>query len=260
MEKKKSCQWLKWLVAIVLVCATAGTYVYIHHLEAVKSVKLAKQKKYDEKAEKVNRKLLKEQKEHMTKPIAWDKPSETLPYPDISKYKHYKTYHRVWLSVNLKKQRLYVHQGPYTLYTMYAYGNRTYEKMQAGQRTPLGLYKIHKNRGTDYYDAPMAYYYHAWLSYGPKGHLMIQAIPTTQDGEKIKKVTNVLGKRYEKKHVARTNGAIWVSAPDAKWLEENIPAKTLILVQDQKDKNDSYQVIKKYYKQKEIQEKFGKGE
>lgn len=259
MKKKRNKMWLQWLVALILVGGTVSTYFYIHHLEAVKSVKLAKQKKIDEKAAKVNRKMMKKQAQHMERP-AWNKPSETLPYPNISKYKNKKTYNKVWIYVNLKTQRLYVNQGPYTLYTMYIYANKNYEQMAGDQRTPLGLFKIHKKRGSDFYDAPKSYYYHSWLSYGPKGNFMIQSVPTTQDGKAIKKVTNTLGKKYKHKHVAKTYGAIWVSAPDAKWLAENLPAKTMILIQDQKDTNDPYQVLKKYYQNKKIEKQFGTGE
>ncbi|WP_290033125.1 L,D-transpeptidase [Ligilactobacillus cholophilus] len=250
MEKKKRHLWLSWLVAILLVGATVGTYVYVHHLESIKEVKITKQKKIDEKNEKINKKLIKKQKKNMTKPISWDQPSETLPYPDIKKYKNYKTYNRVWLSVDLKAERLYVHQGPYTIYTMYAYANRDYDEMSDNQRTPTGIFKIHKNRGTDYYDAPKGYFYHAWLSFGKHGNSMIQSVPTTENGGKIKKITDVLGKRYKHKHVVKTNGAIWLSAPDAKWLVENIPAKTIIIIQSQKEKTDPYQTLKKYYEQK----------
>lgn len=258
MKNKKKNHYLAWLVAILLVGATVGTYVYVHHLQDIKAVKLAKQKKIDEKNQKTNRKMLKQQAEHLTKPMSWDKPSETLPYPDIKKYKDYKPSDRVWLSVSLKKQRLYVHQGPFTLYTMYAYANPNYENMNDNQRTPLGVYKIYKNRGTSYYDAPSGYYYHAWLSYGNKGKNMIQSVPTTPDGKELK-VTKVLGKKYKKKHVINTNGAIWVSAPDAKWLSENIPAKTVIVIQDQKDNKDPYRAMKDYLYQMQKEKKAKKG-
>ena len=46
MEKKKSC-WLAWLVAIVLVAGTVGSYIYIKHEEGIRAVKLAKEKKRD---------------------------------------------------------------------------------------------------------------------------------------------------------------------------------------------------------------------
>ena len=143
MEKKKS-SWLAWLVAIVLVAGTVGSYIYIKHEEGIRAVKLAKEKKRDEHDAKINARMMKKQREHLRKPVEWNKPSETLPYPEIAKYRHYSKLNRVWLSFSLAKQRLYVHQGPFTIYTMYAYGNPNYQTMDNRQKTPLGIFKIKK--------------------------------------------------------------------------------------------------------------------
>ena len=194
MEKKKS-SWLAWLVAIVLVAGTVGSYVYIKHEEGIRAVKLAKEKRHDEHDAKINARMLKKQREHLRKPVEWNKPSETLPYPEIAKYRHYSKLNRVWLSFSIAKQRLYVHQGPFTIYTMYAYGNPNYQTMDNRQKTPLGIFKIKKARGTNYYDAPSGKKYAAWVSYSiPENHYgirpMLEAVPTDETG-KVGKEANM---------------------------------------------------------------------
>lgn len=260
MEKKKS-NWLAWLVAIVLVAGTIGSYVYIKHEEGIRAVKLAKQEKLDKHNAKINARMVRKQREHLRKPIEWNKSSETLPYPKIAKYQHYSKLNRVWLSFSLAKQRLYVHQGPFTIYTMYAYGNPNYQTMNNRQKTPLGIFKIEKTRGTNYYDAPLNRKYAAWLSYtNPNDRYgvqsMLQAIPTDKNGNVDKKAVKCLGKSFKHKHVAKTNGAIWLTTTDAEWLEKNIPAKTMLIIQSRSDKNNPYIELKNHYKYLETQKKF----
>ena len=260
MEKKKS-SWLAWLVAIVLVAGTVGSYVYIKHEEGIRAVKLAKEKKRDEHDAKINARMMKKQWEHLRKPVEWNKPSETLPYPEIAKYRHYSKLNRVWLSFSLAKQRLYVHQGPFTIYTMYAYGNPNYHEMSNRQKTPLGTFKIKKSRGVNYYDAPSGKKYAAWVSYSvPENHYgiqpMLEAVPTDGAGKVDKEAVKCLGKSFKHKHVAQTNGAIWLTTSDAEWLGKNIPAGTMIVIQDKGDKSDPYMALKNYYEYLETQAKF----
>lgn len=259
MEKKKS-SWLAWIVAIILVAGTVGSYVYIKHEEGIRAVKLAKQKKTDEHNAKINARMVKNQKKHLRKPVEWNKPSETLPYPEIAKYRHYSKLNRVWLSFSIEKQRLYVHQGPFTIYTMYAYGNPNYQTMDNKQKTPLGIFKIKKARGTNYYDAPLNRNYEAWISYSNPGdpygvESMLQAVPTNKDGKVDKKAAKALGKSFKHKHVEKTNGAIWLTTADAKWLEENIPAKTVLIIQNRNDNSDPYAKLRNHYKFLETQKK-----
>lgn len=259
MKKKGS--WMAWLVAILLVTGTIGSYVYIKHSENIRAVKLAKQKKRDEHDSRINKKLVKKQRDHLRKPVEWNQPSSTLSYPKIAQYRHYSKLNRVWLSFSLSKQRLYVHQGPFTIYTMYAYGNPNYRNMNDKQKTPLGIFKIEKSRGVNYYDAPSGRNYAAWLSYdnpyNPYGvQSMLQAIPTNKNGKVNKSALKCLGKVFKHKHVANTNGAIWLTTADAKWLEQNIPAKTMLVIQSRDDQGNPYLALKDHYQYLETQKKF----
>lgn len=84
----------------------------------------------------------------MQTPIDWQKPSETLPYPDVSQaIKAKKLDQKIWLLVSPNKQRVYVRQGPYTLYTMYASIGKNFENVKNYQETPTGDFKLQKERG-----------------------------------------------------------------------------------------------------------------
>ena len=58
--------------------------VYIHRAEEKNALKVERQAKLDKQEEKRKKELLREQKKHMQTPIDWQKPSETLPYPEVS--------------------------------------------------------------------------------------------------------------------------------------------------------------------------------
>lgn len=259
MKKKGS--WLAWVVAIILVIGTIGSYVYIKHSEGIRAIRLAKQKRRDQRDSQINKKMVHKQMEHLRKPVHWDQPSSTLPYPKIAQYRHYSKLNRVWLSLSLAKQRLYVHQGPFTIYTMYAYGNPNYQVMDNKQKTPLGIFKIENSRGTNYYDAPSERQYAAWLAYhNPYNQYgvqsMLQAVPTNKEGKVNKAALECLGKVFKHKHVSNTNGAIWLTTADAKWLGQNIPAKTMLIIQSRNDQSNPYLALKNHYQYLETQRKF----
>ena len=52
--------------------------------------------------------------QHMRISINWRKPSETVPYPDLSKVKD------LWVKVDLKGNRTYLYDGQKVIYTMHA--------------------------------------------------------------------------------------------------------------------------------------------
>lgn len=68
------------------------------------------------KEEPVKRESASNSEEHMRMPIDWHKSSETIPYPDLSKVKHF------WVKVDLKKNRTYLYDGSKIIYTMYSTG------------------------------------------------------------------------------------------------------------------------------------------
>ena len=85
---------------------------------------------------------------------------------------------------------------------------------------------------------------------------MLQAVPTNRDGKVDKEAVKCLGKSFKHKYVAQTNGAIWLTTSDAEWLEKNIPAKTMLVIQSRSDKGNPYNELKSHYKYLETQKKF----
>ena len=126
----KKASWIHWAVAIILVGLAGYSAVYIHRAEEKNALKVERQAKLDKQEEKRKKELLREQKKHMQTPIDWQKPSETLPYPEVSQaIKAKKLDQKIWLLVSPNKQRVYVRQGPYTLYTMYASIGKNFENV-----------------------------------------------------------------------------------------------------------------------------------
>ncbi len=111
----KKASWIHWAVAIILVGLAGYSAVYIHRAEEKNALKVERQAKLDKQEEKRKKELLREQKKHMQTPIDWQKPSETLPYPEVSQaIKSKKLDQKIWLLVSPNKQRVYVRQGLYT--------------------------------------------------------------------------------------------------------------------------------------------------
>ena len=61
---------------------------------------------------------------------------------------------------------------------------------------------------------------------------------------KIKAEAEKLGQKVTKKHNIKAYGSIRLSVPDAQWIEENIPAKTRVVIDSQDDKRDAWEYLK----------------
>ena len=115
--KKKNI--IYWAVALVLVLVTAYSTVHVNNARQVNDVKMQSESRKQAEEDAQQKRLLADQKKRLIKPASWDKPTLSGGYPDISKYAHAKKKEeRIWIEVNLRKQRVYIRRGPYTLYTM----------------------------------------------------------------------------------------------------------------------------------------------
>lgn len=242
----KKSSWLQWGVAIILIGLTAFSALYIHRAEQKNAIKVEKQAKLDKAEVKKKKELLQEQKKHMRAPVAWDKSSETLPYPDVKKaVKSKKLKDKIWLDVSPKNQRVYVRQGPLVLYTMYASIAKNYDKVPDYQRTPNGMFKLQKQRGDSYYDATKGYGAKYWTSFEGKGAYRFESVPVDKDGNVIASQAKLLGKKVTKKHNIKAYGSIRLTTEDAKWIMENLPAKTRVYIEDDKPKHDPWVYFEK---------------
>ncbi|SEM61582.1 L,D-transpeptidase catalytic domain [Ligilactobacillus sp. WC1T17] len=240
----KKSNLLQWLVAAILVCVTAYSMVTMHHIRQVNSVKLHEQSLKDARQAAKQKQLLADQKKRI-RPAAWNQATLSGGYPDISKYVHAKTLeNKVWIEVNIRKQRVYIRRGPYTIYTMYASVAKNYKKTKRYNQTPVGKYHLSKNRGTSYYDATRGYGAKYWTALKGYGSLYrFESVPFDANGHVLKKQAARLGGKVTKKNNIKAYGTIRLSVPDAQWIEENLPAKTPVMIMGHKDKRDPWRVL-----------------
>lgn len=234
MKNKK---WLYWLVALLLVAAAGYSVIHVHKAEQANSVKMAKQASIDKKRDQKIAKQKKDQKQRARKPVDWSKPSLTGEYPDLTPYRHIKKKKdKVWLDVSVRKQRVYVMQGRYILYTMYASIGKNYDgHTQDYQRTPVGDFRLQKEHGPEYYDATKKYGAKYWTSFSGHGVYRFESVPFDKNGKVIAKQAGRLGsQKVTKKHNIKNYGSIRLTVPDAKWLQENIKPHTRVVVHGRK--------------------------
>lgn len=159
--------------------------------------------------------------QHMRTPIDWRKSSETVPYPDLNKVKD------LWVKVDLKGNRTYLYDGQKVIYTMYSTGGIYEKDAKTGKMksaTPTGTFHVQQERGDSFYNAKLqegANYYTSWLNHG---EYLFHSVPTKADGSYNQKEAAKLGKTQG------SHGCIRLSVPDARWMEQNLPVGTKVVV------------------------------
>ena len=86
---------------------------------------------------------------NMRTPIDWQKSSETIPYPDLSKVKD------LWVKVSLKGNRTYLYDGSKIIYTMYSSGGVYQKDAKTGKMksaTPTGTFYVQAERGDSFFN------------------------------------------------------------------------------------------------------------
>ena len=161
--------------------------------------------------------------QYMRKPIDWQKPSENRPYPNLHTVKNLN------IRVNISQNRVYICDGSKTIYTMYCsagnYGTnpQTHKRVSA---TPTGTFYIQPERGASFYNASLhegANYYVSWLNHG---EYLFHTVPTVANGQYNVKEANKLGKS------TGSHGCIRLSVPDARWMMQNMPTGTKVVIQN----------------------------
>ncbi|MQS75205.1 L,D-transpeptidase [Companilactobacillus halodurans] len=141
----------------------------------------------------------------------YDQASEKKDYPDLTKHSN------IWIDVNIATQRTYIMDGKEKLYTMYASTGKN-------DTTPRGTYHIQNERGHYFYTAPLklgAYYYVSFLNHG---EYLFHTTPTNDKGEYVKSIAKTLGKEPS------SHGCVHLSVPDCKWIFDNIPSGTKVVI------------------------------
>ncbi|WP_420843255.1 L,D-transpeptidase [Lactobacillus selangorensis] len=145
------------------------------------------------------------------KTINWRKPSQQKAYPNLKKHP------QVWIDVSQKKQRVYIKDGKKVLYTMYASTGKDHS-------TPNGTFHIQKERGKFFYNQQSGEGAKYWTSWKDHGVYLFHSVPTDQEGHFLKKEADQLGKE------ANSHGCVRLTVPDAKWINENMPVGTKVVI------------------------------
>ena len=146
-----------------------------------------------------------------TQPVDWLKPSQQVDYPDPAAHPG------LSLEVSLRDQRVYVRDGSQLLYTMYA-------STGMDDSTPKGSFRIQSERGDHFYnprEGMGARYYTSFLNHGV---FLFHSVPIDSSGSYIKEEADLLGVRPS------SHGCIRLTAPDALWIMQSVPAGTPVLV------------------------------
>ncbi|KJJ40395.1 L,D-transpeptidase [Bacillus subtilis] len=144
--------------------------------------------------------------------IDWTKPSGG-EYPDI-KQKH------VWVDVDVKEQKAYIKEGSNTIYTMIVSSGLDQTKDDA---TPKGTFHIEPERGEWFFSEGYQEGAEYWVSWKNHGEFLFHSVPMTKDKKIIEKEAKKLGAKA-------SHGCIRLTIPDAKWIYENIPEHTKVVI------------------------------
>ena len=242
----KKAKIIYWLFAVFMVFFMLGSYLHVRQAKQQNALKIAKQQKITKAQTKKIAQLKKEQKARLQTPIDWTKPSLKGDYPNLAQYqKLTKKSQQIWLEVSTKKQRVYIKQGPYTIYTMYASIGKNYDqknkKTADYQKTPTGTFKIQKERGTKYYNEALGYGATYWTSFLGHGVYRFESVPVDHAQNFILKEAKRLGNvNVTYQNNIKAYGCIRLSQPDAKWIMENIKPKTHVVIHAKDSDDDNF--------------------
>lgn len=165
----------------------------------------------------------KSQSSTLRTPIDWQKSSETKPYPDLSQVKDF------WIKVELKKNRTYLMSGDKVIYTMYSSGGAYHRDKETGKTisyTPTGTFYIEPERGASFFNNSLNEGANNWISWKDHGIYLFHSVPTDANGNYNVTEAKKLGK------TPASHGCIRLSVPDSKWMSENLPTGTKVVIKD----------------------------
>jgi lipoprotein-anchoring transpeptidase ErfK/SrfK len=145
--------------------------------------------------------------------VDWLKPSGG-PYPKLSRDE------RPWIKVSLEGQKVDIMSGSRSLYTMIA---STGLDLPADDRTPQGVFFIQRERGLSFYSAKLGEGARYWISWLHHGEYLFHSVPTDSRGRIIADEARKLGRKA-------SHGCIRLTLPDARWMYENIPFGTKVVI------------------------------
>lgn len=116
--------------------------------------------------------------------------------------------------------------GDSVIYTMYSSAG-VYEKNSAGQLvsdTPTGVFHVEQERGAHFYSRMSAEGANWWVSWKDHGIYLFHSVPVDEQGNYKLDEAAKLGKQ------PASHGCVRLSVPDAKWLYDQLPVGTKIII------------------------------
>lgn len=148
----------------------------------------------------------------------WTKKSETKKHPKINQNETDLT-----LRVSLKGNRTYLLRKGKVIYTMLSTGG-IYKKGKS--LTPTGTYRIQAGRGDSFFNYNLNEGANNWTSWSPDNVYLFHSVPTKGDGNYNLNEAAKLGRTQG------SHGCIRLSIPDSKWIMDNIPDGTKVVIKD----------------------------
>ncbi len=149
--------------------------------------------------------------------IDYQRPSEDKPYPELQGIND------LSIVTDISDNRTYLKAGKKTIYTMYSSAG----KIENGKSTtPTGTFYVEPERGESFFHQELQEGANYWVSFKNHGEYLFHTVPTKGDGSYNQKEAAKLGKQ------PASHGCIRLSAPDAKYLYENLPTGTKVIIRN----------------------------
>ncbi len=145
--------------------------------------------------------------------VDWLKPTGG-PYPQLEAGA------RVWIKVSLELQRVYIMEGDRLFYTMIASSGLD---TPSDDRTPTGTFYVQRERGLSFYNRKEGEGARYWVSWLHHGEYLFHSVPIDKKGNIIVNEARKLGRKA-------SHGCIRLSLADAKWIYDNIPYSTRVVI------------------------------
>lgn len=208
----------KWMLSVIILvflgCGYLGIRNRMHPQHQAKTEHVKKATKTVD-----NKEIAKKKQQQMTTPISYLKPSETMPYPNL------KTLPDLSLHVHILKNRVYIYSKDKLVYTMYCSAGALKKKHgKEVSATPLGTFHIQNERGLTFFNPRFQDGANYYVSFKDHGVYLFHTVPIDKDGKYMPKEAKKLGKQ------PASEGCVRLSVPDAKWLYNELPVGTKVVV------------------------------
>lgn len=138
------------------------------------------------------------------------------PYPNLKQVKN------LWIDVDITKQRVYIKDGDQTIYTMLTSSGLD---NIPDNSTPRGTFYTEAEKGLSFYTPKYSEGAKYWSSWKDHGVFLFHSVVTDEKGNIKQEEAGKLGQKA-------SHGCFRLPVLDAKWIYENIPPHTKVVIHD----------------------------